>query len=137
MENLRNQAQGQGSSSGSGSGLEPSASQSVPVTAIADVLPQKKLVEIISSLPESQLEPLYAHIPDGLDKNRQELIRVIQSAQFAQSMDQFGGVLNNNGIGSLVASQLGNPYVGEGIEGFLNSARQQGKKDKEDKMDDS
>lgn len=106
--------------------------------SINDVFPSSALVSHINSLSEEELEPLYTHIPEGLPRTREELVRVVQSSQFAQGVDSFGTVLNNNGIGSLVATQLGYQYKGEGIEGFLRGAKDQAdkeSKDKENQMD--
>lgn len=94
------------------------------------------IADYIDSLDENRLNELYNHIPEGIDKNKQSLIRIIRSSQFAQSVDSLGQVLNNEGVGGLVAQQLGYPYHGEGIEGFLKGAREQGKKEDQDRMEE-
>lgn len=106
--------------------------QGVPIMSINDVFPVSSFISHVNNLSEQELEPLYAHIPEGLPKTKEELIRIIQSSQFAQGEESLGQVLNNNGVGSIVAGQLGYTYNGEGIEGFLRGAKQQGDKEKKD-----
>ncbi|CAN6656030.1 hypothetical protein TRVA0_028S01552 [Trichomonascus vanleenenianus] len=113
-----------------------STSRSVPVTSIRDVAPIDELVRLVGSLPESELEQLYVHVPEGLPKTKEELVRVIRSSQFLQSVETFGSVLNGSAVGSLVSGQLQYPYSGEGIEGFLSGIRKKGEESKKSKKDD-
>lgn len=99
------------------------SSQAVPVINLSDALPTSLLVSHINSLDDNQLKPLMDHLPDEIPKTRAELIRVIQSSQFAQGIDSFSNVLMQGGLGPIVARELEYPYVGEGVEGFLSGVR--------------
>lgn len=108
----------------------------VPVTSIGNALPQSVIVEYVRSLSDDELAPLYNHLPEGIEHSHAELIRVIQSSQFAQGMGLLSSVLNQGG-GQVVASQLGYPYSGEGVEGFLEGVRREREDDDdEDRMED-
>lgn len=105
---------------------------SIPVTSIADAIPISTFVSLINSLSEEELQPLYEHSPEGIDHTREELVSVIQSSQFYQGMESLSSVLNQSGVGEVVASQLDYDYEGEGVEGFLNGARNKSKREKEE-----
>jgi hypothetical protein len=104
--------------------------QTVPVTSIGNALPQSVIADYINGLSEEQLAPLYNHLPEGIEHSQQELVRVIQSSQFHQGMGLLSSVLNQGG-GQIVASQLGYPYAGEGVEGFLQGIRSRERRDDE------
>ncbi|ODQ64124.1 hypothetical protein NADFUDRAFT_27645 [Nadsonia fulvescens var. elongata DSM 6958] len=105
---------------------------SIPILSITDALPISSFVAHIRSLPEQALKPYYDLMPETFEHTRENLIKVIQTPQFFSSVDTLSSVFRDSaGIGSLVASQLGYPYQGEGIEGFLNGARESGLRESE------
>lgn len=109
---------------------------SVPIVNISDALPTSLLINHINSLPEPQLQPLLDNLPDQVPKTKEELLRIIQSSQFAQGSDTFSNVLMQGGLGPIVARELDYPYQGEGVEGFLNGVRKSApKKEDEEKQE--
>lgn len=114
-------------------------SSSVPIVNLSDALPQSLLIKHVNSLSDEALKPLIDHLPAETPKTKAELIRVLQSSQFAQGTDTFSNVLMQGGLGPIVAHELDFPYTGEGIEGFLSGIRKAanpGKKPKEDDSDE-
>jgi 26S proteasome regulatory subunit N13 len=108
---------------------------SVPIVNISDALPTSLLINHINSLPEPQLQPLLDNLPDQVPKTKEELLRIIQSSQFSQGSDTFSNVLMQGGLGPIVARELGYPYQGEGVEGFLNGVRKSAPKKEEEKQE--
>lgn len=102
--------------------------QTVPVMNIGSVVGQGKMAEYINSLDDKEVDRLCQLLPDVIPKTRESLISVVQSPQFAQGMGTFDSALRE-GAASLIARELGQEYVGEGVEGYLESARKAAKKD--------
>lgn len=100
----------------------PSQAQTVPVMNIGSVVGQTKMVEYINLLDEKEVSRLCEMLPDAVPKSRESLISVVQSPQFAQGMGTFDHALRE-GAASLIARELGQEYTGEGVEGYLESAR--------------
>lgn len=104
-------------------------SSQVPILSITDAISNTDMANYVSSLPDHALTPLYDLIPAELPKTRTELVKIIQSPQFLQSLSSFDSVLSQPGAGSVVASQLGYSYQGEGVQGFLDGVRHASKSD--------
>lgn len=102
--------------------------QTVPVMNIGSVVGQNKMAEHINSLEDKEVERLCQLLPDVIPKTRESLISVVQSPQFAQGMGTFDSALRE-GAASLIARELGQEYIGEGVEGYLESARKAAKKE--------
>ncbi|KAG5360149.1 Proteasomal ubiquitin receptor ADRM1 [Yarrowia sp. B02] len=102
--------------------------QAVPVMNIGSVVGQSKMAEYIGKLDDKEVERLCEMLPDAIPKTRESLISVVQSPQFAQGMGTFDSALRE-GAASLIARELGQEYTGEGVEGYLESARKAAKKE--------
>lgn len=102
---------------------QSSSKTTIPILNLSDALPIQRLLEHINSLSDSELEPLFDTFPEEIPRTRADLIHVIESPQFVQGMDSFSNVLLQGGLGSIVANELGYPYTGEGVEGFLTGIR--------------
>lgn len=102
--------------------------QTVPVMNIGSVVGQNKMAEHINSSEDKEVERLCQLLPDVIPKTRESLISVVQSPQFAQGMGTFDSALRE-GAASLIARELGQEYIGEGVEGYLESARKAAKKE--------
>lgn len=100
----------------------------IPVMNIGSVVGQNKMAEYINSLEDTEVEQLCQLLPDVIPKTRESLTSVVQSPQFAQGMGTFDSALRE-GAASLIARELGQEYVGEGVEGYLESARKAFKKE--------
>lgn len=115
---------------------QASSRNEISAVNILDALPVSRLVAHINSLSEADLQPLLDALPEEIPHTKQELITVIQSPQFSQSIDSFSEVLMQSGLGSIVARELDYPYSGEGVEGFLAGIRKKAPpKDPEDDED--
>lgn len=104
--------------------------QAVPVMNIGSVVSQNKMAEHIRSLDDQEVDRLCLLLPDVIPKTRESLIGVVQSPQFAQGMNTFDSALRE-GAASIIARELGQEYLGEGVEGYLESARKAAKKDED------
>ncbi|KAK9325275.1 proteasome complex subunit Rpn13 ubiquitin receptor-domain-containing protein [Lipomyces orientalis] len=95
-----------------------------PILSITDAIAPSQIVSYVSSLDQSdpRLAPLYNFLPAEIPHNKPELLRVLQSAQFLQGLNSLSTTLHSSegyNVGQLVSQDLGMPYRGEGIEGFL------------------
>lgn len=101
---------------------------------IGSVVGPSKMAKYIQSLDDAEVQRLCAMLPDVIPKNRESLISVVQSPQFAQGMGTFDSALREGGA-HIIARELGQEYAGEGVEGYLASVRKT-KSDKKDEDDD-
>ncbi|KAK9245227.1 proteasome complex subunit Rpn13 ubiquitin receptor-domain-containing protein [Lipomyces tetrasporus] len=95
-----------------------------PILSITDAIAPSQIVSYVSSLDESdpKLANLCNFLPAEIPHNKSELLRVLQSAQFLQGLNSLSTTLHSSegyNVGQLVSQELGMPYRGEGIEGFL------------------
>ncbi len=107
--------------------------RNVPIESISKVISISQFANYVFKLSDDELKPLFRFLPDGIEHSKPELIRVIQSPFFLNSLETFSSALREvgTGVGSVVAHELGYEYQGEGIEGFLEGTRKQGKKEQE------
>lgn len=103
----------------------------VPILSISNAFSQSEFVEYINTLSDKDLEPLYEQMPEGIPHNRLELIRVVRSSQFSQGVESLSTVLRQGGLGAVVSNELGFPYEGEGIAGYLNGVYKGEEKERE------
>ncbi|KAK9466303.1 proteasome complex subunit Rpn13 ubiquitin receptor-domain-containing protein [Lipomyces arxii] len=107
------------------SGLGP-ATAGAPgsISNITDAVSASQIASYVNSLDaaDSRLTSLYNFLPAEIAHNKMELLRVLQSPQFLQGLNSFSQTLHSSEgftVGQLVSQELGMPYRGEGIEGFL------------------
>lgn len=114
-----------------------SSSDSFPILSISNAFSTSDFSNYINSLSEPELEELYAYLPDGIEKNKEELLRVVWSTQFSQGVESLSTVLRQGGLGPVVANELGFPYTGEGVVGYLNGVykSEESKKKKDAKIE--
>ncbi|KAK9493923.1 proteasome complex subunit Rpn13 ubiquitin receptor-domain-containing protein [Lipomyces doorenjongii] len=110
--------------SGSATNSADIPASSTPILNITDAITPSQIVSYASSLDESdpKLTNLYNLLPSEIPHNKYELLRVLQSPQFLQGLNSLSSTLHSSegyNVGRLVSQELGMPYRGEGIEGFL------------------
>ncbi|ODQ77383.1 hypothetical protein BABINDRAFT_163631 [Babjeviella inositovora NRRL Y-12698] len=103
-----------------------------PLNSITDAISPLLIEKYVNSLSLEELEPLFNHLPESHERNKQSLLNVLKSGFFLTSASKLDEALAN-GAGMVVSQALGTNYKGEGIECFLNAVREQGKKEKEQK----
>ncbi|KAK9460321.1 proteasome complex subunit Rpn13 ubiquitin receptor-domain-containing protein [Lipomyces oligophaga] len=96
------------------------------ISEISDAITPQRMASYVDSLADSdpKLASLYHYLPLEIPKTKRELIRVLQSPQFIQGLNSLSLTLRSAedaNVGHLVASELGLPYRGEGVEGFLRA----------------
>ncbi|KAK9456582.1 proteasome complex subunit Rpn13 ubiquitin receptor-domain-containing protein [Dipodascopsis uninucleata] len=109
-------------------GDNPTSSSGTPIVNLVDVITPARMIAYVNSLDRSspKLDGLYEFLPEGIPHTKPELLRVIQSPQFLQGLNSLSQTLRSSegsNVGQLVSNELGFPYRGEGIEGFLLGIR--------------
>ncbi|KAK9370722.1 proteasome complex subunit Rpn13 ubiquitin receptor-domain-containing protein [Lipomyces kononenkoae] len=110
--------------SGSATNSTEIPASATPILNITDAITPTQIASYASSLDESdpRLQKLYKLLPTDIPHNRSELLRVLQSPQFLQGLNSLSSTLHSSegyNVGQLVSQELGMPYRGEGVEGFL------------------
>ncbi|KAK9451238.1 proteasome complex subunit Rpn13 ubiquitin receptor-domain-containing protein [Limtongia smithiae] len=101
-------------------------SSAAPIHEITDAISTQQIATYVAALDSAdpRLEALYNCLPAEIPKTKPELLRVLQSPQFRQGVNSLSSTLRSAGglnVGQLVTQELGIPYRGEGIEGFLRA----------------
>lgn len=75
-----------------------------------------------------------AHLPEGTEPTRENIMEVVRSSFFRQSMERLCSQLNQqDGSGMLYAQAFGLKYRGEGLAWWLRALREKRNEEKGEK----
>ncbi|AAS52783.1 AER099Cp [Eremothecium gossypii ATCC 10895] len=96
------------------------------------MLPREAVVAHVGALREgsAELRELLALLPEGVRRDRGMLLECVRGPFFTQAVDGLSRQLRAREAAYGLAQALRYPYRGEGVNGFLDGVREQGRRER-------
>ncbi|XYA02047.1 hypothetical protein QA089_004612 [Meyerozyma guilliermondii] len=111
---------------------ESTSSFSGHISQLGDVLSPENISQLVHKMSPEAIEQVFGpHLPEGTAPTADNVMEVVTSSFFRQSLTKFSDQLDqNDGTGMLLAQAFGIEYKGEGLTNWLQAMREKKEEEK-------